>query len=178
MTPWEEYPKIWKTKASFMSWLRGGIRRSLWNRSPIKVSFINNNRKRIANPNPRGKVKEVWGGECALCKQDHVIANLQCDHITGNHSLNDLSDIQPFIEGIVLISENDLQFACKECHKIKNHAEKLGISFEEARVEKFIIEIIKQKKDREYLSERGIIPESSQAKRREQLTEVMKNERN
>lgn len=176
MTPWEEHPNIWKTKASFMSWLRGGIRRSLWNRSPIKVSFINKNRKRIENPNPKGKVKEVWGGECALCKEDHVVANLQVDHITGNHSLNDLSDIQSFIEGIVLISENDLQFACKECHKVKSHADKMGISFKEAQKEKFIIDLIKQKKDKEYLSERGIIPASSQAKRREQLTEVLKDE--
>ena len=28
--PWEAYPDVWPTKASFFSWLRGGLRRALW----------------------------------------------------------------------------------------------------------------------------------------------------
>lgn len=61
-----KYPHIWKTESSLMSYIRGGIRRNLWNRSPIKIEFIKNNRIRIPNPNPRGKVKEVWGAYVAL----------------------------------------------------------------------------------------------------------------
>lgn len=174
--PWITHPKIWKTKASFFSWLRGGIRRSLWNRSPIKISFINKHRKRIPNPNPKGKVKEVWGATCAICKQDFPINFVDVDHCKGNHSLLELSDIQTFIENIVLVAEDDLQFCCKNCHKIKTQSERKGISFEEARIEKEAIRICKEKKDLIFFEERGIIPATSQAKRRKQIENVLLEE--
>lgn len=135
--PWGN--KVWPTKAKFMSWLRGGIRKSLWNRSPIKIEFINKHRKRIPNPNPKGKVATVWGGECGICKNDFVIADLQVDHIKGGHSLRELSDIQSFIEGIVLVSEDDLMLVCKQCHSAKTLSEKKGISQADAVIEKEVI---------------------------------------
>lgn len=174
--PWIAHPKIWKTKSSFMSWLRGGIRRSLWNRSPIKLQFINKNRKRIKNPNPKGKVAEVWGATCAICGNDYPINFVDVDHCTGNHSLNDLSDIQSFIENIVLVSEEDLQFACKDCHKIKNHAEKKGISFEAATAEKEAIRLCKENKDVDWLEQRGIIASTTKAKRRTQIEKILLEE--
>lgn len=143
---WELYPNIWKTESAFMSWLRGGIRRSLWNRHPVKLEFIKQNRIKIDNPNPKGKVKEVWGGVCALTGETHVIGNLEVDHIKGNHSLRCVGDIQAFVEGISIITLNDLQFVSKEAHKIKSYAEKQGISFEEAKLKKKVINICKDKK--------------------------------
>ena len=163
---WEMYPQIWKTESAFMSWIRGGIRRSLWNRHPVKLEFIKLNRVKIPNPNPRGKVAEVWGGVCALTGETHVIANLEVDHRTGNHSLQTLKDIEPFVKGIVDITLEDLQFVSKEAHKIKSYAEKQGISFEEAKIEKEVIEIIKQKKDKEYLQENQLPVSSTQSARR------------
>lgn len=175
--PWIEHPVIWKTKSAFFSWLRGGIRRSLWNRSPIKLEFIKNNRKRITNPNPKGKVAEVWGGTCAICNNDFPIAYLDCDHKTGNHSLNELSDIQSFIENIVLITEDDLQFACKDCHKLKNQVEKKGISFEMARYEKIAIDLEKGKVVKDWLEAKGVTPEGNAKKRRQQVIELLKKEK-
>lgn len=171
--PWITHSKIWKTKASFMSWLRGGVRRSLWNRSPIKVQFINKNRKRIPNPNPKGRVAEVWGAQCAICGNDYPINFVDVDHCTGNHSLNDLSDIQSFIENIVLVSEEDLQFACKDCHKIKNQSERKGISFEMARIEKEAIRLCKENLDVEFIEKAGIVASTSKAKRRKQVEEIL-----
>lgn len=174
--PWITHPNIWKTKSSFMSYLRGGIRRSLWNRSPIKLEFIKANRKRIPNPNPRGKVKEVWGATCALCGKDFPLNVMQIDHVVGNHSLNDLDDLQTFIENIVCVSFDSLQFVDKECHKIKSHADKSGISFFHASCEKEAISLQKSKKDVQWLSERDIVPASNAVKRRKQIIEVLKSE--
>lgn len=174
--PWLEHPNIWKTKSSFMSFLRGGIRRALWNRSPIKLEFIKQNRKRIPNPNPKGRVAEVWGATCALCGKDFPLNLMDIDHKEGNHSLNDLDDLQTFIQNIVCVSFEDLQFVDKECHKIKSHAEKQGISFEQAKMEKFIIELCKNKQDVQWLESRGIPPASNQAKRKEQIREVLNDE--
>ena len=163
---WEIYPHIWKTESAYMSWIRGGIRRSLWNRHPVKLEFIKLNRVKIPNPNPRGKVAEVWGGVCVLTGETHVIANLEVDHRIGNHSLQTLKDIEPFVKGIVDITLEDLQFVSKEAHKIKSYAEKQSISFEEAKIEKEVIEIIKQKKEKEYLQEHQLPVSSTKSARR------------
>ena len=164
-----EMPHVWKTESAFMSWIRGGVRRSLWSKHPVKLEFIKRNRIKIPNPNPKGKVVEVWGGVCALTGETHVIANLEVDHRTGNHSLQTLKDIEPFVKGIVDITLEDLQFVSKEAHKIKSYAEKQGISFEEAKIEKEVIEIIKQKKDKEYCIEHNLVVESTQAFRRKAI---------
>lgn len=174
--PWTNYPHIWKTKASFLSFIRGGIRRALWNRSPIKLEFIKKYRKRIKNPNPKGKVKEVWGGTCALCNREFPSPQLNVDHKIGNNSLKELSDLQSFIESIVLVQESDLQFVCIPCHKIKNLQERSGVDFESARVTKEVIAIMNSKTDRQWLKDRDIIPASNAAKRRKQIEEEMKNE--
>jgi hypothetical protein len=175
--PWVEHHNIWKSKSAFTSFLRGGIRRALWNRSPIKLEFIKKNRKKIANPNPRGKVKEVWGATCALCGNDFPLSEMNVDHITGNHSLNDLSDIQTFVENIVCVSFDDLQFVDKACHKIKSHCEKQGISFEEARMEKIAIDLVKKGMCKDWLESKGVVPASSQAKRRIQIVELLKEDK-
>ena len=173
---WEIYPHIWKTESAFMSWIRGGIRRSLWNRHPVKLEFIKQNRIKIKNPNPRGKIDKVWGGVCALTGETHVIANLEVDHQKGNHSLQTLKDIEQFISGIVNITLEDLQFVSKEAHKIKSYAEKQGISFEEAKAEKTAIELIKKCVDKQFLIDHNVKAEnigSTQAVRRKQIVKIL-----
>jgi 5-methylcytosine-specific restriction endonuclease McrA len=170
---WDKYPEIWKTQASFFSWMRGGIRRSLWSKHPVKLEFLKKNRIKIPNPNPRGKVKTVWGGECVLCLKTLPLNQIEVDHKKGNLSLNCVSDIQSFIEGIVLITEDDLQLCCKACHKAKSYSEKQGMSFKEALIEKQIIQIIKDKKDKEWLIAEGVLPESNAKKRRAQIRKIM-----
>ena len=166
---WEIYPHIWKTESAYMSWLRGGIRRYLWSKNPVKLEFIKQNRVKIPNPNPKGKVKEVWGGVCALTGNTCLIGDMEVDHKEGNHSLKTLDDLVPFVKGIVMITLDDLQLVSKEAHKIKSYAEKQGISFEESKIEKEVIEIIKQKKEKEYCNEHDLVVESTQALRRKTI---------
>lgn len=167
--PWEEYPHIWKTESSFMSWIRGGIRRGLWNKSPVKLEFLKEHRRQIPNPNPKGRKPTVWGGDCALCGETFIESKLQVDHKQGNHKLTSIEDIQDFIEGIVLVGRDGLQMACKDCHDIKSYSDKYGISFEEARAEKMAIQIGKDKQDRQWLIDKGIEPMSNIKLRREQI---------
>ena len=42
-----EHSDVWKTKAAYFSWLRGGIRRAIWQHHPVKLAFIKANRKEI-----------------------------------------------------------------------------------------------------------------------------------
>lgn len=138
--PWEDFPQIWNTKAKFMAWLRGGIRRACWNRSPIKHEVIKKNRKRVMNEKTGNM---VWGGECYLCGNDFLQKDLQVDHVIGENKLNDISDIQKFVESMTCLSAEDLSLVCVTCHKAKTYAEKHNIPFEEAVVEKRVIEIMK-----------------------------------
>jgi hypothetical protein len=161
--------KIWKTESAFMSFIRGGIRRALWNRSPIKIKFILQNRIRIPRASPRGKLDSQWGATCALCKLVYPLKMIEVDHRTGGHSLKSLNDLQSFVEGIVCIEADDLQLVCKPCHKIKSHSEKQGISIRDSRISKMVIELIKTKQDKIWLEDKGIVPESNQIKRKQQI---------
>lgn len=171
--PWVEYNHIWKTKASWLSWLRGGIRRALWNKSPCKLEFIKKNRIKIPNPNPKGRVAEVWGAQCALTGKLLPLNLMNVDHKEGNNSLREIEDIQSFVEAIAIVSMDDLQFVSVEAHKIKNHADKMGISFQEALCQKKAIALQKEKKDVDFIKNSGKIPATTQAKRRIQLVEVL-----
>ena len=154
----EQYPHIWKSKSAFMSHLRGGVRRACWMKHPVKLEFIKNSRERIPNPNPRGKVPEVWGGRCNVCKDLFVQSKLAVDHVREfSASLKDIEDIQTFVELITLVTEDDLQFVCKDCHDNISYSQKQGCSFEEARVRKQHILIGKEKRILEELELRGVL---------------------
>lgn len=134
----------WKTKSAFMSYIRGGIRAGLWNKSPIKLSFVKERRRQIPNPNPRGNKPTVWGCECEICKNTFVLKDLQVDHIRDvGSSLKDVSDIQQFVEDIAIVVKDELRMVCKECHSIISHSQRTGLSFEMAKLEKEIINISK-----------------------------------
>lgn len=175
--PWIEYPHIWKTEAAFLSFVRGGIRRSLWNKSPIKLEFLKANRKRIANPVAKNATRfpEVWGGECYQCKKEFALKDIEVDHLTGEYSLRKLEDLQSFVEGIVCVSAKDLGLICKPCHKAKTYAERNGMSHEDALIEKQAILICKYpiKEVRKFISENGIAPASTAKGRRAQIVDIL-----
>jgi hypothetical protein len=169
-TPWLWYPELWPTKSSFYTYLRGSLRKAVWNTSPIKITFKNLN----CSPPPEdytGRAKS--GAYCALSGEWEGKSKLQVDHIIGNVPLNDEADILDFIKHLIP-PPNSLQLVSPEAHKAKSYAERQGITYDEAILEKTIIEICKTKKDREFLQNAGIHPASNAAKRKEQIREYLK----
>lgn len=179
INPWEhpDLKQIWKTKSSFMSYIRSCLRKA-WNRHPAKLMAIRRDRKRIPNPNPKGKVKDVWGFDCPICGGTFVQKEGQVDHINPAGSLRDKKDIQSFTERLVWITPDDLRTICKTCNSTFSLAERQGISFELAYATKKAIQIEKEKRVNEVLEGLGIKPESNATKRRKQLVDAfMKEER-
>lgn len=176
--PWLEYPHIWKTEAAFLSFVRGGVRRALWNKSPIKLEFLKANRKRVKNPVAKNAVRfpEVWGGTCYQCDKDFALKDIEVDHLTGEYSLRKLEDLQSFVEGIVCVSAKNLGLICKPCHKAKTYAERSGMSVEDAIIEKQAILICKEpvKEVRKFISENGLAPASTAKGRRAQIVDILK----
>lgn len=133
--PWEDYPHIWPTKARFFTFLRGAMRRALWEKYPVKVEFKNE----TVTPPPEGYVGRAKSGTtCSLSGEWYPKSKLEVDHKSGNVSLQEWEDFMPFIAHL-LASKEQMQLVGKEEHKIKSYAEKQGISFEEARAVKHAI---------------------------------------
>jgi len=176
----KENGHIWKTPASYWSYVRGGLRRGLWMRNPVKIDYKNKRRVRIPNPNEKTATRfpEIWACPCDVCGGIFNQVEVEVDHKIGHHSLKSEDDLMNFFKSIAFVTEGELQLICKECHKIKSYADRMGISLEEARVIKEIIELQKSGKDTEKLLQLGVtndnIP-STKDKRRELLTKLMLN---
>lgn len=173
----EENKDVWKTESTFYSWIRGGIRSGLWNKHPIKLKVLNKSKKDIANPNlgkPRNYKPTIKGGTCSVCEQDFPMKNLEVDHVHGGtYSLKSIEDVQGFFEQIVLVAEEDLRIVCKYCHSVLSYASKEGLTEDEARVKKLVIEILKQNKHNELL-EIFAMPRMTKTKAKDSLIEPLK----
>lgn len=179
--PWELYPQFWKTEAAYLAWIRGGIRRYLWSKNPVKLEFVRNARVMIPNPNPKlakGR-PTVWGGQCEICKKLFQQKQLEVDHKTGEHSLKTVADIQKFVEGIVFVRYEDLALLCKPCHKIKTHAERQGMSHADAAIAKEAIAICKMPANevKAWIIKRRLTPGRTVADRKAQVLALLKGER-
>lgn len=179
--PWVEYPHIWKTESAFLSFIRGGIRRHLWSKNPIKLEFMKENKVAIPNTNPKSmkRFPTVAGGRCECCGDLFKQTELEVDHKVGERgNLRSVEDIQSYVENIVFVRKDDLAWLCKPCHKIKTYAERYGLTFAEAGPIKQAIEFEKKgvKKVVDFIKESGIMPASTKDKRRDQLIEIFKGE--
>lgn len=174
-SPWLAYPEIWKNSVAWFTYLRGCLRKA-WNTSPVKHNLIKKKRKQIKNPNPNGKKETVFGFTCEMCNTDHVIANGQVDHKVAAGSLRKTEDIQGFVERLLYVTEDDLRLICKGCNSALAYADKQGITYEQAITEKTIIAIFKEKKDVQFLKERGVTPASNATKRKQQIREILNND--
>ena len=164
--PWEEYPEFWKTEAMFWSYIRGGLRRGLWEKSPIKIDY----KRQLLQKPPEGYTGRAKSGAvCALTGEWTGNSKLQVDHIEGNVPLRSFEDLVKFIIHLVP-PKNSIQLVEKEAHKVKSYAERMGVSFERALATKSVIAIEKDKeKVLQWFTERDIVPESNSPKRRIQM---------
>lgn len=133
---------VWKTEAQFWTWLRGGIRRAVWNRHPNKILLINQERFKA----PIGKQQnEVWCLTCAMCNNIYRQGDCQVDHINPAGSFKSVDDIQTFILNIAFVEIEDLRILCKSCHSVVTYAERYEVSLEEAKKRKDAIARRKKK---------------------------------
>ena len=170
--PWEEYPELWKTEGQFWTYLRGCIRRGLWEKSPVKLDFKNKN----CFPPPEGYTGRAKSGQyCALSGKWEGKSKLEVDHIEGNVSLSSWDDVLPFILHMIP-PKGSMQLVTKEAHKIKSHQEKRGFeTFEEAAADKEAIQICKGNESK-WLHNRGITPAKNAKLRRHQVFEKLLEE--
>lgn len=140
LEPWEQCPDVWKTKAMFFQWMRGQMRRA-WSRHPVKVSYMHAHRERvplgrITRKNPKGL---VWGCRCEHCNNLFKQTECEVDHIEAAGSFKGWEDFEAWMVKLMHINWNSIRVVCKECHRIISYAERMKITFEEAKLEKEVI---------------------------------------
>ena len=100
----------------------------------------------------------------------------QVDHIEPAGSLTRTEDIQGFVERLLYVTEEDLRLVCRDCNSALALSDKQGISFKEALTEKQVIAIINSKQDKEWLTNKGVVPASNAKSRREQIKSILMEE--
>ena len=158
-TPWVEYTQHWKNESAYFTWLRGQLRR-MWQHWPprnelkaskrvkVKVLDANGKQKLYKSGKKKGKPVTRYELPCSSCGEMHSQANVEADHLEPAGSCSNSVEACTFMYRL-LVSADKLRLVCKPCHKIITYAEKMNISFEEAKFKKEIIEIMKKKVDKQ-----------------------------
>lgn len=191
--PWELEGVPWKNESQFMNFVRGVLRKG-WSRHPVKLEYVKRNRIKVPNPNPNGRVEKVWGMECNMCKgyfpmpvdrktrariedaTGEKLVVIEINHINEAGAMTSKEDIGRYAANLLFVNFEDLEPLCQECHSIVSYSQKEKVSIEEARVQKKVIQIIKEKRVNEVLEGLGIKPESNSKKRRKQLVDAFMKE--
>lgn len=173
--PWEKHPDLWKSQASFFTYLRGQLRQC-WSRYPAKLKWKQANLV-LPPQGYTGRAKKL--GECYYCNSMFAASHLEVDHKQQAGQCNSWETASQFLRNLLDCNDNWV-LACKPCHKIKSHAEKKGISFEEARLEKRIIEWMKKSKQEivAYCKNYGYneLQLNNEANRRKALEQILRKE--
>ena len=176
--PWEE-TSAWKSKSAFFTWVRGNLRKALWQHFPTRNEYKKENtwsasNQEILDNKLSKRVKRV--GRCELTGEIHAASNLQVDHIEPAGSLNSWEDLPVFIEKLLCSKEN-MRLVSKEAHKIHTYAEKHNMTFDQAKIEKEVIQFSKltPEQQRAKLREHGVDEDSmsNQKKRKDVYREIL-----
>ena len=123
----------WKTPSEFWTWVRGGLRRSLWMRHPNKLALLKEKRYR-ADIGRGGRA--IWALQCSICHTEHPQSGCEVDHVEEAGSLKSLDDVKGFVERLCFVQPEDLRIVCKPCHRTLTYASRYGMTFAEAKKRK------------------------------------------
>lgn len=179
---WPNSP--WKSGSAFMSYLRSALRRA-WLRNPAKIEKIRQGKIKIPNPNPKSAVRfpEVQGAICECCGGKFPLSGgkkeaknkdfIVVDHRHPAGEFKEPKDFQKFFTGLLLITPEDLRLLCTTCNADYLYVQKNGGTLKGAKAEREAIALQKEKKDVEWLKEKGVTPGKNATVRRKQIVEFL-----
>lgn len=155
--------------------VRSAIRQA-WMKSDVKLAYLYS--KTI--PDMDDSTRTKWLCQCEICGGMFKLADIEVDHVhVGGSSFTKVEDFPTYFDNILMVNFDGLQILCKDgCHRTKTLSESLGITFDEAVIERKVIEICKMKaKDIDmWLNERNMTTAKNPLARRNAVREVLKNE--
>lgn len=158
--------------------VRSAIRQA-WMKSDVKLAYLYS--KTI--PDMDDSTRTKWLVRCEICEGLFKLSEVEIDHkYAGNkYPFTKVEHFQDYFDNILMVGFNDLQILCKDDHLTKTLSESLNISFDDAKIEREVIQICKMKTAQidKWLSDRGVkVAKNPQARRdavRQCLIEEMKN---
>lgn len=175
-----------------VSWWRSAVRQ-MFSNSIFYRKYIEDQSTLVVNENPRSKKRYpmVKRFTCAICGEQIGSGDLEVDHLEGGNSNKSLADADSFIKAIMFVTPDDIQVLCKDkhkvvnkkktlvkfgCHSYKTLQQKVGCSFEEAKVRKQCLLFVKENAVDAQLEARGIevLPKTKAAKNELLLTLMLK----
>ena len=175
-----------------VSWWRSAVRQ-MFSNSVFYRKYIEDMSTLVKNENTRSmkRYPMVKRFTCAICGEQFGSGGIELDHLEGGNTNKSFSDAESFIKAIMFATPDDVQILCKDkhkvvnkkktlasfgCHSIKSLQEKVGCSFEEARVRKKHILYGKQKLFKDELEARGMVVPKTLKEQSATLLEAMLSE--
>ena len=157
-----------------LSTVRGAIRNA-WMKSDVKLAYLYMN----TIPDMDNSTRTKWLCRCEMCGELFKLTDVEIDHRSGNHSFTKIEDFEKYFNNILMVGFDDLQILCKDDHAVKTLSESLGITIEEARVEKQVIALCKLKASQQdaFLAKHNVVCAKNAVARRNAIREVLKGER-
>ena len=178
-----------------VSWWRSAVRQ-MFSSSIFYRKYIEDQSTLVKNENTRSmkRYPMVKRFTCVICGEQFGSGGIELDHRLGGNTNKSFSDAESFIKAIMFATPDDVQILCKDkhkvvnkkktlvsfgCHSIKSLQEKVGCSFEEARVRKEHKLCVTQKRVLEDLKQRGVlVPPKTKVAQNALLLELMLKEIN
>lgn len=158
-----------KPKEQFvMSVVRSAIRQA-WMKSDTKLAYLYMN----TIPDMDESTRSKWLFKCEICEGLFKLNDIEVDHKHGHHKFTNLDEFRSYFENILMVGFDDLQILCKDDHAIKSLAEAQNLTWDQAVIEKQVIDICKKKEDKQFIKENGLVPASNAEKRREQVRGIL-----
>lgn len=153
-----------------ISVVRGAIRQA-WMKSPTKLAYLYS--KTYPDMNPATRTK--WLVDCECCGGSFKTTDVEVDHIQGCNAFSTVEQFEDYFRTILLAGFDDLQILCKECHAIKTLQDKLGLTFDQAAIEKQVIAICKEKADKvfRWIASHDTTPAKNAKERKNQVRNIL-----
>lgn len=155
---------------------------SAWMTAAHKLVFLED--KVIPDMNPDTRTK--WLIECNNCGNMFKLTDVNVDHVVGEFPCTNREEFMSYLLSRLDVNFDDLQILCVDipkknhtgCHQIKTLSERLGITFDEAKIEKVVIEVCKMKAGEidAWLAGRNVKTARNPIARRDAVREILKNE--
>lgn len=155
---------------------------SAWMTAAHKLVFLED---RVV-PDMEDSTRTKWLIQCNICKGMFKLTDVNVDHRIGEFPCTNREEFQSYLLSRLDVGFDDLQVLCVDipkknhvgCHQIKTLGERFGLSFEDARIEKQVIEIMKKKASEidAWLLDKGVKVSKNKDARRDAVREIIREE--
>lgn len=163
------------TESQYLSWIRSALRSKSLRWMP-RVEALKLARRSYKGPNKLQKYEY----KCSLCQNWFKLKECQVDHYPKPAgSILSVDDIGEFANNLFCETDN-LRVLCATCHSAHTLSERQGITFEEAKFQKLVIQKMKEpsRKLLDWLLSYGYNEQecSNTVKRKKLVEEILKGE--